>query len=543
MNDLTSLIASEHLFQVEIQAESLQTLFSAFFKKMKFQDSRIEKLEEQLKNCIQKDEYDNHQSEIRARISQNENDIEDLNNKNDLMTKNLAEFETKLKNMIEERANDIMMTTTSSNEQAYSNITSTFELLQNSVQDFLKNQPKDNITERFEKIEANITELQTKLEESKQNEENFVNKEYIDGRLRDAVDEINRNVDRQFENYNNNVYNILEDESGNSNDRSIAAKLRIALAHLRTEFEEFKNGFGDKHKHLISNNVQPDAQSQSEQDTGDDFEIYQKNISRAMMAINNTMNNIIAEGAGLGKIPFLQLAQNAPAIFMDNFVAIQPDKVGDRKIPKISGLTAAPSKRTTEKIIIGEEKKKTGLTQEDIQTISLRIASELKIEDVKARMDEIEKQNIDVLSALDRKVDREFDERLFEKFRVYINQIKETVNNLSQQVENYATRDEVEEVKKIATGIPVKVIDQGPVVRKGPVCLFCGRPKTSITGSISPRTARKVGRAPVAVPTQSTDLVYGEGQAFVKGGETNSIQRFDTVLAATGQELDQVEEK
>lgn len=535
MNDLSQLIASEHLFQVEIQAESLQTLFTAFFKKMKYQDSRIEKLEQQLKNCIQKAEYDDHQSEIRARITENESDIENIRNEFDQLSKNMVELEERLSNKIEERANDIMMTSTSSNEQAYSNIQSNFDLLQKSVQEFMAKQPKDNMGEIMQRVDAKFADLETKVKEMSEknaiNTDDFATQAYVDRAVNDAASSIQNSLDRQFENYNNNIYNILEDESGGANDRSIAAKLRIALAHLRSEFEAFKNGFANKPSPFMSS-ARTNGDTEST-DSGNEYEIYQKNVARAMMALNNTVNTLIAEGAGLGKLPFLQLSQNAPALFLDDFKAVEPDRVGDKKIPKHSGGGGAVQRKMTEKVIVEEAKKKTGLTPEDIQTISLRIASELKIEDFLARMNEIEKQNVDVLSALDRKVDREFDERLFEKFRVYINQLKESVNNLSAQSEVYATREEVEEVKKIATGIPMKVIDQCSVARKGPVCLFCGRPKTSVAGSISPRTARKIGRAPVAVPAvAATDLVYGEGQAFVKAGDTGSIQRFDLVMSS-----------
>jgi hypothetical protein len=124
--------------------------------------------------------------------------------------------------------------------------------------------------------------------------------------------------------------------------------------------------------------------------------------------------------------------------------------------------------------------------------------------------------HVESLSALDRKIDRDYVERLFEKFRIMIVALGERVREVAEISDVYATKEDLEilakVLKKLADG-------QRPAsaLKRGPGCLFCGRPKSSITGQISPRTAAMAGTAPIRnvfSDSAKTGFIYGDGQAF-----------------------------
>jgi hypothetical protein len=86
-----------------------------------------------------------------------------------------------------------------------------------------------------------------------------------------------------------------------------------------------------------------------------------------------------------------------------------------------------------------------------------------------------------VLSKMDEKIDRDFVERMFNKFRVMIGDINEKLENVQCSFLEWVTRDELELVLQKFVGVVRNVNDAAAT--KGKVnCLLCGRPREHLSG-------------------------------------------------------------
>ncbi|EAX92212.1 hypothetical protein TVAG_132570 [Trichomonas vaginalis G3] len=93
-----------------------------------------------------------------------------------------------------------------------------------------------------------------------------------------------------------------------------------------------------------------------------------------------------------------------------------------------------------------------------------------------------------VQAMIETKIDRDFVERIFNKFRVLIGELKDRVDNFQMNFQNWITREELEEVLNRFSTTLQEVKDTAGTSSKYK-CLLCGRPRTHLAGMIvsSPR--------------------------------------------------------
>ena len=82
---------------------------------------------------------------------------------------------------------------------------------------------------------------------------------------------------------------------------------------------------------------------------------------------------------------------------------------------------------------------------------------------------------------IDNKIDREFVDRLFNKFRVLVSELKEKVDQIQSTFLSWVTREELEEVL-IQFSNNLKDIKDTAVGTTKYQCLLCGKPRTHVSG-------------------------------------------------------------
>jgi len=93
-------------------------------------------------------------------------------------------------------------------------------------------------------------------------------------------------------------------------------------------------------------------------------------------------------------------------------------------------------------------------------------------------------KNVDkVITLIDGKIDREFVERMFNKFRVMLNEMNDKIDNLQCSFLNWITRDELEIVLQKFLGMLVEANDAAATKQKFN-CLLCGKPRSHLNGMI-----------------------------------------------------------
>jgi hypothetical protein len=140
----------------------------------------------------------------------------------------------------------------------------------------------------------------------------------------------------------------------------------------------------------------------------------------------------------------------------------------------------------------------------------------MNMEELRASFAQCHCECAEAMSLLDRKVDRDYVERLFNKFRALVHALNDRVKELATLGDDYARRDDLEVLAKLIHRIPAN-IRPAAAIKKGSNCLFCGRARTALQGQISPRTAAAAGSPPIRSLISEfpgSEFVYGDGQAF-----------------------------
>lgn len=101
--------------------------------------------------------------------------------------------------------------------------------------------------------------------------------------------------------------------------------------------------------------------------------------------------------------------------------------------------------------------------------------------DMKEQANEMKKTVDKFVSLVDNKIDREFVEKMFNKFRVMLNEMNEKIENLQCSFLEWVTRDELEMVLQKFVGVVQDVKDAAATKTKYN-CLLCGRPRNHLAG-------------------------------------------------------------
>ncbi|OHS99419.1 hypothetical protein TRFO_34089 [Tritrichomonas foetus] len=301
-----------------------------------------------------------------------------------------------------------------------------------------------------------------------------------------------------------------------------------------------------------------------------DFDSHQSKVVAAMNAIQFELQQIREHGEGLAGLPPLNLANVVPSFFnnpsftfsrveeeesLDEYQSedfkpedFKPEdlKLGTlhktkpppngsqitrqayesddsdfetpRRERRRDGRSLNKARQSPERPGTAEKIETTTIIKQevDMDEIVNNIKKEFDFDSIKKSFNQYTNEHREAMSALDRKIDRDYVERLFDKFRSMIHSLNDRVKELAGSNSDYATRQDIQNVIQAIKSMS-KSERPGTVLKKGPTCLFCGRPKATIAGSIPPNVAASAGRPPVRSlvgdgPT--VEYVYGEGHAF-----------------------------
>jgi hypothetical protein len=104
-------------------------------------------------------------------------------------------------------------------------------------------------------------------------------------------------------------------------------------------------------------------------------------------------------------------------------------------------------------------------------------------EDMSTQAAELKKIVDTVLTMIELKIDREFVERMCNKFRVMLADMNEKIENIQCSFLEWVTRDELEVVLQRFAGVVSEVQDAAAATAKYE-CLLCGRKRSHVAGMI-----------------------------------------------------------
>ena len=550
--ELAVSIAQEELLQVEVEMQPMLSIIVMLNNHIKNQGERIEHLEEFVKSLVGKDQYEKDKGEIIARVEQSEACVSQAVAKVDTLAKNLQNLEDRIGLTITERLNDSLVSTkmqiraaTQSLDQQLQKV----DALANANKKRIDEIERDDslkleiakLKENEESIKSTLTELREIAENKGVEEMNEINSRL--NQVESGLDQVVNDVNSLKENLKTAPPETPQNEP-QEDQASESPKSKQEEEEDSPAPETIEEQLSRLHK--IVGTLQ------------EEFDGHKVDVIEAMNAIQDELQLIRDNGRGLSGLPPINLVNVVPGFFHEPPPeSKQPKKTETkneptRPPPRVINLRkrAGTVTRKTRENVLNDtaptpEPEKVSTEQQtdplpvqviqappiDEEAILEKLRNELDFNGIKEAFKKFSDEHAAAMSALDRKIDREYVERLFDKFRVLVHGLNERVKELANINGDYATREDVALLAQILKKMPTGK-RPATALKKGPGCLFCGKARGAIVGEISPRTAAMAGKPAVgSVLTEGnkSEFVYGDGQAFKRGEEFQSFPNLDTL--------------
>jgi hypothetical protein len=140
---------------------------------------------------------------------------------------------------------------------------------------------------------------------------------------------------------------------------------------------------------------------------------------------------------------------------------------------------------------------------------------------------EIQKMVNEMITKVEGKIDREFVERMFNKFRVILSDLNEKIENIQCSFLEWVTRDELELVLNRFIGV-VKEVNDAAGTKVKYNCLLCGRPRGHLAGmsftDILPQQPDDCGEPHARPQKRYVALEFGKPEKTAIGKARDVVQ-------------------
>ena len=560
--DLSVVISQDEFLRVEVEMDPIVSIIGLLNNHIKDQDERIKRLEELIKSLITREEYNKMKGEITARAEQSEEKVAQSAAKVDTLAKNLQNIEDRIGLTITERLNDNLVSTkmqiraaTSSLDQQIQKIESLANSNKKRIDEIERD---DSLKTAVDKLKANAESLKTDIDnvreiaETKGVEElkELGSKlEKVEADLGQVSNDVNTLKGSVEELQNRPVYEPPPPEE--EPEEAPAPEPVTVVKPVEEEEEEPAESMEEKVNRIdhMLGALQDDLMS------------HREDVVMAMNAVQDELQLIRDNGRGLGALPPINLVNVVPAFFHEppppepkpkktEVAKYEPMRPPPRVINlRKRAVTVSRKVRDIPDVQTEEfkppEPEKVSVEQQtdfpapvvvqgppvDEAAILEKLRTELDFDGMKKAFKQFSAEHAEAMSALDRKIDRDYVERLFDKFRFLVHGLNERVKELANVNGDYATREDVALLAQCLKQMP-RGKRPATALKKGPGCLFCGKAREGIVGEISPRTAAMAGKPAVGSVLNEghkSEFVYGDGQAFRRGEEFQSFPNLDTL--------------
>ncbi|OHT12040.1 hypothetical protein TRFO_18229 [Tritrichomonas foetus] len=584
MSDLATLIGNSDLFQVEVELRPIAQIISLLNDNSKKLDRRVSMLENEIKLFVRQNDYDKAYQALVDRIALTEDRMAQMSSRFAALSGDVKTLESKLNLTIDERVNDILISTNMKIQHAVGGVDAQVQMLGGQMKqmkeqlDSITANKKVDLNVLMATVKQNSSDI-AKIKNRMNDDRQMINEKIQKSRSTsldklDAIDtsvlnmkiEDNESLLKQVNQQKAVLLDVVEELN------KIKEKLEMEKMKV-PEIQETQKIVEDRKLNVGNGNLNTVALETELSKLENDFESHQDKVVAAMNAIQFELQQIRDHGEGLAGLPPLNLANVVPSFFnnpsftwsrnddsaeedfesnQSSLNSIRSGKHHTRpSIAMISrnlkrssdALDAISSNASSEcQTPITQNRSKVGfgipkresepivVTEKvDVDEIISKIKNELDIQGMKDTFKQIKNEHTQAMSTIERKIEREYVERLFDKFRVIIHGLNDRIKELASLNNDCATRQDMQLVVQFLKNMP-KESRPGTAVKKGPSCLFCNRPKTSIAGEISPRTAAMAGSPPVrsvANEGSSCEFIYGDGQAYRRDENFQSFPHFD----------------
>jgi archaellum component FlaC len=468
--DLTSLISSDDLFPVVMEEQSMIGIVKLLNSHVKSQEQRIKSLEQQIAQMLRRADYVRDHDALIGRLDDTEKRVNGSVSRVTGLAADLQNLEAKIGLTITERMNENIIASQMQIRFAMSTLGDQIQIVDT--------QSKANKTQ----LEA--TQSGSKSELSK-----------LAGGLRTLQDRLDSH-DTQIAQLSERHIAVpapdhrpaLDVPAPISAPKEDVEKVGDDVAVLATRVEEFESR----------------------------FESFKEKTGHTISSIRDEVRHLSQLALTPPKVTPIPVSAPPPRV--TTVATVESDEMDEIDVPApTSGNVergGRPSREAEISIEVDEEPPAPPAV--DVDAIVRQLRDELNVEEMHTTFDRFRREHVEAMSLLDRKIDRDYVERLFNKFRALIHALNDRVKELATLGDEYARREELDVIAKLMHRM-LGDVRPAAAVKKGPNRLFCGRPKTALRGQISPRTAAAAGTPPVRSLVSEfpgPEFIYGDGQAF-----------------------------
>lgn len=557
-HDLSTFISNQTLLHVEIETKPILTVLALLNEHVKTQDERILRLENQITLFAKEENVMAMKKEITSKLEDSEKKQGEIGARMTAISTDMKNLESSMSKTITERFNDALISIQMQIRSATSTLDQQLQMTETKAQENRrrlqeveatlkqKNIP-NNLTQSIESLNAEIALLkETSAKEAEEAAQKASRLREVVASDHDRLKKMMDTVDKHETLVARLMLDMCAVQEAVGLPQSLTEEEKQAFEAIEsgscTPMSRGRSAMGSRV--LMSTNDLGSFEADVHRVTAE-FKAHEENVILAMNAIADELQMIRDFGQGLARIPQLKLKTVVPPFFSDSkyekpvleTVDDEPSdhEDEDQKREKDDGVHEALVKTGNKD---EESEEPVVMSQIDEEDIMRRLRVEMDIDGMRKTFEEIVSAQEEVVSAIDRKIDRDYVERLFDKFRIMIHGLNDRVRELASLTGDYATRDELEIIAKIIKRIPN---DTRPVTAMKKGCLFCGKPGRSVAGQISPRTAAMAGRPSVGRVVNEgngAEFVYGEGQAF-RREEFQSLPHLETIMKQKNSDANQ----
>ena len=488
---LNSIIENEKLVDVQLEFTPMNQIVKMLNEHVKQQNQRIHYLETFIATLLPREEFEKNMGVTNKRLK----DLEEKTNNIDLdfnrFKQNFENDKAKLKEQVDDQINECLIQVNLEKQQMEEETKGLCDKVYDLEAKFEQNRIPDDVLQQLQvsannskqiaSINKKLDSLYDKLNESQKKQKSDAQQKdsYYGDKIqklaetlslvRKKTDQINKTLTDHIKRHSQNAKDGQEEDNEDV-DSTKAQKSDEENEFQVTDSEVLERAFNQL---LID---RQDIDNLKEQNN-----VYDSDINKLKEEISECIKRIKMTESALKQMSKGKLTIKPKSTESSN------DKLENINIPD---------------------------KQELIALISAKIKKEFDFDGFQKTANELREAQKKVLVGLDRTVDRDFVEKVFDKFRVIVAGMNDRVIELGKLVEGFASQKDLQELAYIVKNAQSQQNNITSAAKRGPCCLFCGRPRTSVAGHLNKESVKKLGNPLLIQANMDGSMVYNDGAAY-----------------------------
>ena len=489
---LNSIIENEKLVDVQLEFTPMNQIVKMLNEHVKQQNQRIHYLETFVATLLPREEFEKYTGVTNKRVKELEEKTNNTDMELNRFKQNYEKDKVKIKEQVDEQMNECLVQVNLEKQQMEDETKGLFDKVYDLEGKFEQNRIPEDV----------IRQIQSSANNSKQ------------------INSINKKLESFFDKFNDaQKKQKAEAQQKDSYYGDKLQSLAETLSQVRRKTDHINKTLTDhikRHSTLSRNDQEEedDADSTKAQKSDGEEKEFQVTDSEVL---ERAFNQLLIDRQDIDNLK----EQNN--VYDNEFNELKEQlkecmkriKMTESAMKQHKGMPLAKNKSRESATASSEKFDNINIPdkQELISLISAKIKKDFDFDGFQKTTNELREAQKKVLVGLDRTVDRDFVEKVFDKFRVIVSNMNDRVVDLGKLVEGFASQKDLQELAYIVKNAQSQQNNIASAAKRGPCCLFCGRPRT-VAGHLNKESVKKLGNPLLIQTNMDGSMVYNDGAAY-----------------------------